>query len=126
MPTPSPLALRRRITDAYAAGGTSMTALAARFAVSAGSVERFVKRHRDGLGLSPSVRAQPVSRLVVKPEHEAHIDAWIKAEPSIAQHLLAARLSTLIGRTVSQQTAGQALRRMGYTYKKKRYVRRSN
>lgn len=117
--------LRRRIVTAYARGGVSMPALAKRFAVSVGSVGRFVKRHRAGDAVTPTVRATSASRRVVQPEHDALIDAWLAAEPSLAQHRLATRLSALLGRVVSQQTAGEALRRMGYTYKKKVYVRPS-
>lgn len=126
MPAPLSPDLRRRIADAHARGGASMPALARRFDVSAITVRRLVKRRRDGGALAPTVRATPLSRRLVRPEHEAHVEAWIAAEPSVPQHVLAARLSALVGRAVSQQTAGAALRRMGFTYKKNGYARPSN
>ena len=118
--------LRCRIADAYAKGGLSMPTLAARFAVSIGSVRRFVKRRRAGLDLAPTVRATPLTRRVVPPEYERMIETWIAAEPSMTQRTMAIRLTALAGRVVSQQTVGQTLLRMGYTYKKSGYDRPSS
>jgi transposase len=126
MPAPLSPDLRQRIIETYTRGGVSMPAPAARFAVSLGSVQRFVRRHRSGADLAPTVRATPLSRRLVQPEHERVIETWIAQAPSLTQRTMASRLTALVGRVVSQQTAGDALRRMGYTYKKNGYVRLSN
>jgi transposase len=116
MPAPISLDLRRRIVEA--ARSQPQAAVAARFAVSLASVERFVRLDREGAPLAPKPHNGGPERRV-GPEGQARFAAWLAEDPSLTQAGLAARHGADAERPISRQTAGRTLARMGYTRKKR-------
>lgn len=109
--------LRRRAVEAYERGHAPIPDVAARFAVSVSSLNRWLRRKRE----TGSVERQPRSGgnpRRVTPEGEGLLRAWLDDDPSVPQHELAARLADAGQPVVSQQTVGRTLARMAWTHKK--------
>ena len=111
--------LRRRAVEAYERGEASLPAVAARFAVGEASLGRWLRRKRETGSVEREPRSGGNPRRVA-PEGEARLRAWLDEDPSVAQHVLAARLAEAGHPAVSQQTVGRTLARMAMTLKKSR------
>ena len=118
MPTSLSLDLRRRILAAVRT--QPQKEVAQRFGVGLATVQRLLQRERAGAPLAPKPHGGGPGR-IVRPEHEAAVAEWLAENPSLTQAELAGRLTALVGRPVSRQTAQRTLGRMGYTWKKKRW-----
>ena len=113
------LDLRTRAVDAYERGDGSLDAIAARFAVGRASLVRWraLKRDTGTLDPRPSAGGTPYA---VTEAGEVLLREWIRDDPSTAQHVMVDRLAEAGQPSVSQQTVGRTLSRMGYTRKKSR------
>ncbi len=111
--------LRRHAVEAYERGEGSINAIAKRFDIGSSSLDRWLRRMRDTGSVERAPRSGGNPRRVTA-EGEALLRRWLADDPSLAQHVLAARLAEAGQPPVTQQTAGQALARMGLTYKKSR------
>jgi len=111
------LDLRRRAIDAYERGDGPIPTIAARFSVGASSLARWLKRKRLAGSPERLPRAGGNPRRITA-QGERLLRAWLKQNPSVAQHELAARLFEATGQAVVQQTVSRTLRRMQLTLKK--------
>ena len=111
--------LRRRAVEAYERREGSLPVIAERFAVSTASLGRWLRRKRDTGSVERAPRAGGNPRRVTL-AGEALIREWLDENPSVAQHVIAARLADAGEPVVCQQTVGATLQRMGQTYKKSR------
>ncbi len=111
------LDLRRRAVAAYEHGNDSLDAVAARFAVGRASLVRWLALKRDTGGLHPRPGTGGTP-FVVTEAGMGLLRSWLADDPSLAQHLLAARLVEAGQPPASQQTVGRALARIGLTRKK--------
>ena len=111
------LDLRQRALDAYERGEDSLPDVAARFSVGSASLSRWIKRKRATGSPERLPRSGGTPRRITA-EGEALLSAWLKENPSVAQHELAARLYEATGQAVVQQTVSRALSRMRLTRKK--------
>ena len=111
--------LRRRAVEAYERGDGSIPTVAARFAVGEASLGRWLRRKRQTGSVERAPRTGGNPRRV-RSDGEALLRAWLDDDPSVAQHVLAARLADAGEPVVSQQTVSQALARMALTLKKSR------
>ena len=109
--------LRRRAVEAYERGDGSIPIVAARFAVSASSLNRWLRRRRETGAVEREPRSGGRPRRVT-PDGEAMLRVWLDEDPSVPQHELAARLADAGQPVVSQQTVGRTLARMALTHKK--------
>ncbi len=109
--------LRRRVVDAYQRGDDSIPAVAARFAVSVSSLNRWLRRKRETGSIEREPRTGGNPRRVT-PDGETRLRAWLDEDPSVPQHELASRLADAGETVVSQQTVGRTLARMALTHKK--------
>lgn len=112
------LDLRRRAVEAYQRGDGSIPAVAERFGVGHASLSRWLALQRTTGSPERRPRGGGNPRRVT-PEGEALLRTWLADDPSVAQHVLAARLAEAGQPAVCQQTVGQALRRMRLTLKKR-------
>ena len=109
--------LRRRAVAAYRQGGASLDAVAARFAVGRASLVRWLALQRDTGALMPRPNTGGTP-LAVSEVGRAMLQGWLDDDPSVPQHVLAARLADAGEPAVSQQTVGRTLARMALTHKK--------
>lgn len=109
--------LRRRAVTAYRQGGASLDAVAARFAVSRASLVRWLALLRDTGTLTPRPNTGGTP-FVITEAGRALLQSWLDEDPSVAQHVLAARLVGAGEPPASQQTVGRTLARMTLTLKK--------
>lgn len=124
MAAPLSLDLRTRIIDTFQKGDESPKAVAARFCISRASVYRLIELHRDTGSVAPKPHGGGVE-LLVRPEDEPLLAAWIEENPSVTQAEMARRFTEATGRSVCQQTIGRALKRIDQTRKKSPHTPRS-
>ncbi len=113
--------LRQRIVHARFEEGLTMGQIAKRFQIPRGTVQNIVERYRDAGTIEPrpanagrpaAIEGDALRRL--EQDVEAHPDATL------------AELLERSGLPVTFVTIHNTLKRLGFTRKKKRYVRRSN
>ncbi len=113
--------LRQRIVAA-ANRGMPRVEIATTFGVSLSTVQRLVARRRQNAQDDLIAQSPPGRRRTLSPEHHAALWAQLEAnaDATIEQH------THLWNKTheaaVSQWTIGRALRRLGWTRKKRRWV----
>lgn len=113
------LDLRQRVLAAVARGMPRQEVVTT-FAISLGTLKRWLAKQRRGLDLTPSTPPGP--QPAITPAHHAALRAQLEAHPdaTLAQH--AAVWNAAYGTTLSQWTLGRAIRSMGWTRKKRRWV----
>lgn len=84
--------LRRRAVEAHERGEGTLTVIAEHFAVGVASLGRCVRRKRETGSVERAPRAGGNPRRVT-PAGEALIRDWLAENPSVAQHVIAARLA---------------------------------
>ena len=91
------------------------------FSVSLVTIKRWLARRRTSPDVAPT--PPPGRRQLITAEQQAALWAQLAAHPdaTIAWHTQ--RWNEAQGMTVSQWTVGRAIRRLGWTYKKRRWVR---
>lgn len=118
---PTSLDLRQRIVDARRQDGLSMGQIAQRFKVPRGTVQNIVERYRDAGTIEP--RPHNAGR------HAAFEGKALRRLERDVQRHPDATLAELRGRSgvrASLVAVHNALKRLGFTRKKKRYMRASN
>jgi transposase len=108
--------LRVRVLDALDAGMARTDAIHI-FQVSSGSIKRWLRMRRTSGDLTPQ-RPSGRSR-TIRPDQEAQLRVQIAAAPdaSLAEH--AAQWNADHGTTLTSWTIGRALRRIGWSRKKR-------
>jgi transposase len=118
------LDLRRRVLDAALLGDATEQAVADRFGVSKGFVQKLKRRwRRDGTAEPVGHRGGAPSKLSA--DDRAMLVAWVEAVPDQTCPELAARLADERAVGVSAETVGRALLAAGLTLKKRRSGRPS-
>jgi transposase len=112
------LDLRERVLAAVARGMPRQEVLTT-FAISSGSLKRYLAKQRRGEDLRPG--SPPGPQPTITPAYHAELEAQLTAHPdaTIAQH--AALWNAAHGTTLSQWTLGRAIRSLGWTRKKRRW-----
>lgn len=109
--------LRQRIVDAVI-GGQTHAMVAARFAVSMGSVKRYVARHRMGSTLA-ATRHRGKAR-AIPPALHAQLVALFAADPDATLAVYCQQWEQQTGVRVSVATMHRAQGRVGWSRKKNR------
>lgn len=118
------LDLRRRVVAAYRRGGVTYDEVADRFAVSRASVSRWLRREREVGDVEPRPHGGGQPRRI-QGDDEKFLRKLVEAHPDWTEAELAEELRAKRHLDVSDATAGRAVRRFGYTVKKKRSLRPS-
>lgn len=108
--------LRVRVLDALDAGMSRTDAIRI-FQVSSGSIKRWLRLRRTAGDLSPT-RAPGRPRLIA-PDQEALLRAQVAVAPDAPLAEQAAQWTADQGTALSPWTIGRALRRLGYSRKKR-------
>lgn len=109
--------LRQRILNAVDEAEQSYPLIAERFSVSVTTVERLVRRRRQGKGLEPDKRSGRRPKL--QDEHLAWIDEELKVTPYITSYELAARFNKRFRKlSVHRSTILRAMHDLGFSFKK--------
>jgi transposase len=111
--------LREKIVAAVERGMSKAQA-ARTFGVSATSVKRYVKLQKDGKTLTPGKAPGMKSKLDASGMRLLEED--LRARPALTYQKRATLLCELLGIRVSKSTICRAIKRLGYTRKKDRWV----
>ena len=108
--------LRMRVLDALDAGMPRADAVRI-FQVSLGSIKRWARMRRTTGDLTPQ---RPSGRVrTITPDQESHLRGHVAAAPDASLAAHAAQWNADYGTTLSAWTIGRALRRMGWSRKKR-------
>ncbi len=113
--------LRQRIVAATERG-MSKTEVAATFGVSLSTIKRLVARRRRNTTDDLAAKVPPGRRRTILPEQQAALWAQLEANRDATIETHARLWNEVHGTSVSQWTVGRAIRRLGWTYKKRRWV----
>jgi transposase len=115
--------LREKVVGAYETGNDSYDSLAARFDVGRATVNRWLrlKRETGDVQKRPHGGGQPMK--VIGKAVEA-LRRAVAAKNDSTRPELAKVLQKTTGMSVSDATIGRALRRLGFTRKKRRFITR--
>ena len=123
MPAPHPIELRERAVRAYESGSDSYVAVAERFEIAARALQRWVKMKRETGSSAPRPRGggnwSPVDLKL--------LEKLVADGRDATTHELTSTYNQRVGRRgrVHRSSIHRALRRAGYVFKKKSYVRQS-
>lgn len=118
---PTSLDLRQRIVTARIEDGLSMGQIAERFRVPRGTVQNILERYRDAGTIEPRP-ANPGRRAAFEGEALRRLEQDVEQHPDATL----AELRERSGVRASLVAVHNALKRLGFTRKKKRYVRASS
>ena len=124
MPGPASRDLRLRVVEAYRAGEGTYEELAVRFSVGMASVNRWLRRMRESGTVEPRPHGGG-QQLRIQGEDERFLRRLVEAHPDWTEAELGEEIRTKRELDVSDVTVGRAVRRLGYTVKKKRSSRPS-
>jgi transposase len=114
--------LRQRIVEAVERG-MPRAEVVSTFRVSLATIKRYLKQQRDTGHLTP--RPRPGRPATTGAALTAQLDRLLLADPDATLDDLCQRWQTLSGLRVSVATMSRAIRRLGWTRKKRRWVRLS-
>ncbi len=112
------------MVEAYQRGEGTYDELAQRFAVGVASVSRWMRRYRETGSVEPEPHAGG-RVLLIDGDDLGYLDTLLKAHPDWTEAELAKQLKTERRIEVSIQTVGRAIRRLGYSSKKRPSLPRS-
>jgi transposase len=118
---PTPLALRQRIVTAREEDGQSMGQIAERFKIPKGTVQRVLERYRDFGSVEPKPQ-NPGRKSAFTADDLARLEADVLAHPDGTLAEFRERSNV----NVSVVSFHNAIKKLGFTRKKKRYVRASS
>ena len=118
-----PLELRKRVLAKKAQGATQ-TKIAADLAVSLGWVNKVLQCHAAHGALIPP-RRKPGRAPKLKPQHLTLLREWLTEHPELTLAQLAEKMAEQIHGPVNTSNIFQALKTLGYTYKKNDRTRRA-
>src|SRR5919201_1065864 len=111
--------LRHRVLAAVDRG-MPRAQVVATFGVSSATIKRWLALRRITPELAPK---RPSGRPpTIRPEHEAALRQQLDAQPDATLELHARRWNATHGMRISQWTIGRAIRHLGWTRKKRRWV----
>lgn len=113
------LDLRARIIAAVDAG-ESHPAVARRFGVAVATIGNY--RRLQGATGSLAPRPRPGGQPEIGPERYPHLRAQLQADPDATLEQQCVTWAEAEGQVVSIATMWRTIRRLGWTYKKKRWV----
>ncbi len=91
------------------------------FSISLATIKRWLARRRTRPDVTPT--PPPGRRRMIPAEQQTALWAQLAAHPDATIAWQTQRWNESQGMTVSQWTVGRAIRRLGWTYKKRRWVR---
>ena len=118
---PTPIELRKRVVAARTEDGQSMGAIAERFRIPKGTVQNILERYRDSGSVEPRPQ-NPGRKPAFSAEDLRRLEKDILSHPD-------ATLEELRGRSrvnVSIVSFHNAIKKLGFTRKKSRYMPSSN
>ncbi len=123
MPKPIPIEVRKRAVAAYDSGAESYDEVAARFAVSRRSLQRWVEKMRDSGTVDP---AKPGGGNF-SPVDMKTLHALVEARPDATSYELTAQYNRSVSKKqrVHRSSIARALERADYVFKKNARGRRS-
>ena len=107
------------MVDAYRRGEGTYEQLAVRFSVGQASVSRWLRRFRESGGVAPRPHGGG-QRLRIVGDDEKYLRALVERHPDWSEAELGQNLRESRQLQVSDVTVGRAVRRFGYSVKKKR------
>ena len=124
MSAPLPSALRVRFQE-YLSEGLSGRAAAARLKLSPATGVRWQRKLRETGAIDPGPIGRPPGHGKLAP-HQAFLEELVAQDGDITLSELAAALEAATGIIAHAASIGRFLRKLGYTYKKKRWWRPSD
>lgn len=124
MPAALSLDLRERIIAAWKSNEGTWDEIAERFCVGVASVDRLVKRYRERRSVEPLPHGGGVSPLIDR-EGLKVVRRLLEERPDLTDDELAYAFREETKLQVSRPTMGRAVRRLGFTRKKRLRSRRS-
>ena len=112
--------LRERVIELRSDGHTQQ-GIAQLLRMSLSTVKRYLVRYQATGSVAPTVAKRKQSTL--SEAERALLSAQVEAHPSWTLHEHAAGFAQRSGRRVSHMTIHRVLQRLGFTYKKRRWVR---
>ena len=119
---PLSIDLRQRIVQAYDDQGGSKQQIAERFAVSVSSVKKLIQQ-RDRLGTIEPQYQNVGRKPAFNDEHLQQLDKLVGSQCDITLNEIKQHFAGIVN--CSHQAIANALERLGWGYKKKRYERLS-
>jgi transposase len=123
MPQPLSLDLRRRILAAWKKQKLTTDEIAARFQVGSASVTRLKALFRETGSVEPRAHGGGRERLIGQ-AGEAKLEELVQCHPDWNESQFSEELQRLLRINASDVTVGRAIRRLGYSVKKRRSSRR--
>lgn len=123
MPNPLSADIRHRFRQLFDKG-LSGREIGRRLLISAASASRLAQKIRQGVGLDPAPNPRKTGRGRLAPFHDFLIEL-IHQDPDITLKELQGALEHAHGVRASVSGINQALKRLGYTYKKRASLRMS-
>jgi len=124
MPSPLSPDLRRRFSELIASGSSARSA-ARRLLISPASGVRLAAKIREGASLEPEKCGRPEGYGKLAP-HKDFLAELVEQDPDITLVELRGALIDAEGVTVGVPAIFRMLRRLGFTYKKRRWSRMSD
>lgn len=122
MPIPLPIELRRRVVEAFNAGGGTLVELSERFSVSVTSVFRWVQLDELYSDLSPKPHGGHREHKIPNEDLEK-LRALVFEKPDRTVKELAAEWNSRYSQSVGNAVMGRALLRAGLPFKKRLFAR---
>ncbi len=119
-----PLALRKRIIDAYLAGEGSQRDIAKRFLVSPTTVKAYLRLYQETGELLPREHNRG-RKPAVSTKQLSLIKALLEKQPDMTLTELCTAFKKKTGIKVSSTSMYRAIKKINWTYKKSLYVLRS-
>jgi len=117
--------LRQRVIDAYDNGEGSYVQLAERFGIGVATVKRWMWRRRDTGTLDTLFSNNGRKAVFTTPENLELLRQVLEQEPDLTYEELAAAWSGCTGLEIGRSTTVAAVRKLGYSLKKKPSARSS-
>jgi transposase len=116
--------LRRRIVEAWQKKKLTATELAELFGVGEATVKRLKRTFRETGAVTPKPHAGGTAPIIGK-DQEPLVEALVQRHPDWSEDQFAKALADQHGILASAVTVGRAIRRLGYSVKKRRSSPRS-
>jgi transposase len=124
MPAPLSDDLRRRIIDAWRKKKLTNDELAEQFGVGSATVKRLKRTYRETKDVRPKPHGGGTTPIIGK-EQEPLVEALVQRHPDWTEDRFAKALAEEHAVEASAVTVGRAIRRLGYSVKKKRSSRKN-
>ncbi len=116
MPKAHSIDLRQRILSCYDQGGVTQEQVAERFSVSLGSVKKLLRQRREVGDIAPQYQ-NCGGKVKITPEHRAELQRLLSEQGDLTLEEMRRHLQL----DCSVQAIHLVLKKMGYSFKKKRY-----